>query len=149
MLWEPSVQNLFVLCVLTRSCPTLCSQTDCSLPGSSAHGTPGKNTGVGCHALLQGIFSTRGSNLSLLCLLQVCSLPLAPPEKSIVDSSNYFSSWSGESKKLEAIVGFFFFNTLSLLHNPSIWQLKRKKNLSWVNIIRTIPRAPTISHSFI
>ena len=26
---------------------------------------PGKNTGVGCHALLQGIFLTRGSNLCL------------------------------------------------------------------------------------
>ena len=30
---------------------------DCSLPGSSVHGdSPGKNTGVGCHALLWGIF---------------------------------------------------------------------------------------------
>ena len=39
---------------------------------------PGKNTGVGCHALLQGSFPTQGSNLSLLCLLhwQVNSLPL-------------------------------------------------------------------------
>ena len=28
---------------------------DCSLLGSSVHGdSPGKNTGVGCHALLQG-----------------------------------------------------------------------------------------------
>ena len=27
---------------------------------------PGKNTGVGCHFLLQGIFSTQGSNLRLL-----------------------------------------------------------------------------------
>ena len=27
--------------------------------------SPGKNTGVGCHALLQGIFSTQGSNPSL------------------------------------------------------------------------------------
>ena len=26
---------------------------------------PGKDTGVGCHALLQGIFSTQGLNLSL------------------------------------------------------------------------------------
>ena len=26
-------------------------------------GFPGKNTGVGCHALLQGIFPTQGSNL--------------------------------------------------------------------------------------
>ena len=38
----------------------------------------GKNTGVGCHALLQGIFPTQGSNPCLLCLLhwQVGSLPL-------------------------------------------------------------------------
>ena len=28
--------------------------------------SPGKNTGVGCRALLQGIFPTQGSNLSLL-----------------------------------------------------------------------------------
>ena len=39
---------------------------------------PGKNTGVGCHFLLQGIFPTQGSNLRLRCLLhwQVDSLPL-------------------------------------------------------------------------
>ena len=35
----------------------------CSPPGSSVHGdSPGKNTGVGCHTLLQGIFPTQGSN---------------------------------------------------------------------------------------
>ena len=28
--------------------------------------SPGKNTGVGCHALLQGIFPTQGSNPGLL-----------------------------------------------------------------------------------
>ena len=28
--------------------------------------SPGKSTGVGCHALLQGIFPTQGSNLCLL-----------------------------------------------------------------------------------
>ena len=31
--------------------------------------SPGKDTGVGFHALLQGIFPTQGSNLGLLCLL--------------------------------------------------------------------------------
>ena len=43
----------------------------------------GKKTGVGCHALLQGIFRSQGSNLSFLCLLnwQVGSLPLALPGK--------------------------------------------------------------------
>ena len=40
---------------------------DCSLPGSSVHGDiPGMNTGVGCHALLQGIFLTQESNWGLL-----------------------------------------------------------------------------------
>ena len=40
---------------------------DCSLPGSSVHGdSPGKNTGVGCHGLLQGIFPTQGLNPALL-----------------------------------------------------------------------------------
>ena len=39
-------------------------------PGSSVHGdSPGKGTGVGCHALLQGIFPTQGLNPCLLCLL--------------------------------------------------------------------------------
>ena len=43
--------------------------------------SPGKNTGVGCHALLQGIFLTQESNLNLLHLLhwQAGSLPLVPP----------------------------------------------------------------------
>ena len=37
----------------------------------------------GCHALLQGIFLTQGSNLHLLCLLhwETGSLPLVPPGK--------------------------------------------------------------------
>ena len=45
--------------------------------------SPGKNTGVGCHALLQGIFPTHGMTLHLLHLLhwQVDSLPLVPPGK--------------------------------------------------------------------
>ena len=44
-------------------CLTPCNAVDCSPPGSSVHGdSPGKNTGVGCHALLQGIFPTQGLN---------------------------------------------------------------------------------------
>ena len=43
----------------------------------------GKNTGVGCHVLLQGIFPTQGSNLCLLRHLhwQVGSSPRVPPGK--------------------------------------------------------------------
>ena len=69
---------------LLTSCPTLFDPMDCYPSGSSVHGdSPGKNTGVGCHALLQGIYHTQGSNLRLLCLLQwqMSSSPLVPPEK--------------------------------------------------------------------
>ena len=45
----------------------------------------GKNIGVGCHALLQGIFPTQKSNPHLLCLLhwKVGTLPLEPPGSPI------------------------------------------------------------------
>ena len=48
-----------------------------------SRGSPSKNTGVGCPTLLQAVFLTQGSNLSLLHLLhsQVGSLPQVPPGK--------------------------------------------------------------------
>ena len=63
-------------------CPALCDPMD-----TTAHqaplstDSPGKNTGLGGHTLLQGIFPTQGLNPRLLCLLhwQAGSLPLAPP----------------------------------------------------------------------
>ena len=55
-----------VLCLVTQSCLTLCNPMYCSPPGSLVHGnSPGKHTGVGCHALLQGIFPTQGSTSGL------------------------------------------------------------------------------------
>ena len=49
-----------------QSCPTLCDPVGCSLFDSSVQGDSiDRNTGVGCHALLQGIFPTRGLNLDL------------------------------------------------------------------------------------
>ena len=66
---------------LIQSCLTLCNPMDCSLPGFFVHeDSPGKNTGVGCHFLLQEIFLIQRSKPHLLCLLhwQVVSLPLAP-----------------------------------------------------------------------
>ena len=53
-----------------QSCPTLYDPMDCRSPGSSVHGdSPGRNTEVGCHALLKGIFSTQGANPCLLRLI--------------------------------------------------------------------------------
>ena len=51
---------------VTQLCPPLCDPVDCSLLGPSVHGdSPGKNTGVGCQALLQRIFPTQESNPGL------------------------------------------------------------------------------------
>ena len=56
-----------LLCLVTQSYMILCDPKDCSPPGSSVHGeSPGKNTGLGCHALLQGIFPTQELNWDLL-----------------------------------------------------------------------------------
>ena len=52
--------------MLLRCVFLFCDLMHCSTPGSSVHGhSPGKNTGVGCHALLQGIFPTQGLNPGL------------------------------------------------------------------------------------
>ena len=64
--------------------------------------SPGKNTGVGCHFLLQGIFPTQGSNLCLLCLLhwQVGPLPLSHQGSPCI-TSQYL--------KLFVSISLFFF----------------------------------------
>ena len=53
--------------------------------------SPGKNTGEGCHFLLQGIFLIQGLNSCLLHLLrwQVDSLPTVPPGDPIVVILNH------------------------------------------------------------
>ena len=49
-----------VLCLVAQLCLTLSDPMIYSLPGSSVYGdSPGKNVGVGCHALLQGSFQPR------------------------------------------------------------------------------------------
>ena len=54
---QQQIINQTYTCVLAKSlqsCLTLCNSMDYSPPGSSVHGdAPGKNAGVGCHALLQ------------------------------------------------------------------------------------------------
>ena len=51
------------VCLVAQLCLILCEPLDHSPSSSSVHGdSPGKNTGVGCHAILQGIFPTQGLN---------------------------------------------------------------------------------------
>ena len=79
---------LMVVVVLSDSCNPM----DCTLPGSSVLSLwdfPGKNTEVGCHFLLQGIFPTQELNRvsciagGLLPALPADSLPTELPGKPI------------------------------------------------------------------
>ena len=74
---------LVCVCVLSRFSHAWLFVTPWSvaLQAPLSMDSPGKNTGVGCQALLQGIFPIQGLNPHLLCILrlQVGSLPLVPP----------------------------------------------------------------------
>ena len=64
--WRPVSHEQGNLCLVAQLCPILWDPMDRSPPCSSVHGnSPGQNTGVGCHALLQGIFPTQGSSTGL------------------------------------------------------------------------------------
>ena len=63
-----------------QSCPTLCDPTDGSPPGSPRPwDSPGKNTRVGCHFLLQGIKVKSETEVTQSCPTlsdpMDCSLP--------------------------------------------------------------------------
>ena len=61
-------------CLVTHHVQLFLDPMDCSPPDSSDHGIfLGKNTGVGCHFLLQGILLTQGLTLHW----QAISLPLS------------------------------------------------------------------------
>ena len=76
----------------------------------------GKNTGVGCHFLLQGIFPTQGSNLSLLRLLHwpADSLPLRRLGSPSFPTLSNILSWGerrGVPKQLSEVTNeISFFN---------------------------------------
>ena len=97
---------------LTSVVPDSFQPMDCYPAGSSLHGnSPGRNTRLGCHVLLPGMFPTQGLNLHLLCLLhwQADSLPLAPSGKPI--------TWNSIVKVFQnRIVSILFTHSEAKLH---------------------------------
>ena len=89
--YSPEIITALLICYvrvgakLLQLCPILCDPMDYSPPGSSVHGILHARTleWTAMPFLLQGIFLTQGSNLSLLGLWhwQTGSLPLEPPGK--------------------------------------------------------------------
>ena len=74
------MKRLLLLLLTLQSCPTLCDPIDGSPPGSPhAWDSPGKNTGVGCHFLLQCMKVKSESEVAQSCPTlsnpMDCSLP--------------------------------------------------------------------------
>ena len=113
-----------LLCLVTQSCPTLFNPVNCSLPGSSVHGDSlGKNTGVGFHALLQGIFPTQELSLGHLQWRQILYHLSHEGSPRILEWVTYpffrGSSWPRNWNRVSCIAGGFF-NPLSQQGSPKI-----------------------------
>ena len=125
-----------VLCLVTQLCPSLCNPMDCSLPGSSVHGdSPGKNSELGCHALLQGIFPTQGFDPGLQhCRWILCRLS-HQGSPGILEWVGYpfsrGSSWPKNWTGVSSIAGRFF----------TSWASREAQTVSLQNILQ-IPSLP-------
>ena len=101
-------------------CPTLGDPMDSSLRGSSVHwDSPGKNTGVGSHFLLHGIFLTQEQNQGLMHCRQILyqlSYQGTPQRLSTHTQSRYFlllSLFKFTSLRVKSQRGAFFHKTLT------------------------------------
>ena len=113
--WEALTGICAVLRLVAQSCPTLCDPMDCSPPGSSVlRDSPGKNTGVGCHALLQRIFPIQGSYPGLLHCRQIlyCLSHHGRPRilEWVIYPLSRGTSWPRNQTGVSCIAGGFFTN---------------------------------------
>ena len=81
VIWKISIVSKIGVCtkmkvLVAQSHPTLCEPMNCSLPPLTPRilcpwVSPSKNTRVGCHSLLQGIFPNQGLSPGLLHCKQI------------------------------------------------------------------------------
>ena len=133
-------------------CPTLCDPLGCSPPGSSVHGdSPGKNTGVVCHALLQGIFPTQASHFAGgFFTFWATGEALANSSTTGITVSQKASMWLWGLKCVCLGTGFIFHKTMhfTLVHirymkffKACLSFSKVKKSLSFP-MLPWMPRSP-------
>ena len=86
--------------------------------------SPGKNTGVGCHFLLQGIFPTQGSNPGLPYCRKILYHLSHQGSPRILEwvaySFSKWSSWPRNPIRVSCIAGGFFYQ-LIYQGSPILW----------------------------
>ena len=121
-------------------CVCVCVCVNCSVISDSLqpHGwyptrllctcdSPGKNTGVGCHSLLQGLFPTQESNLGVGAL-QADSLPSGP--SGIIKSFGLLQKSYSTSINMHVSSAFWL---LTLMAAPGTW--KTPSSPKWSHIL--------------
>ena len=103
--------------------PTLCNPMNCSPPGFSAHGnSPGKNTWVGCHALLSG--SSQPRDLSQVsCTAGGFFTVWVTRELYIKDITDKNLLYSRGNSTQFSEIAFIFFKEKNPLKIVDIWLL--------------------------
>ena len=121
-------------CLVAKLCRTLCDPMDCSplYPWDF----PGRNTGVGCHFLLQGIFPSQGSNPCLLHW-QAESLLLATRE-----CHTFIYKWH-YLQTLSRWLFFFFFCFISSTQMLPVIGVRSWNWFSFILVVNTGPRWST------
>ena len=124
-------------------CPTLCDPIGGSPPGSPPWNSPGKNTGVGCHFLLQCMKVKSESEVPQSCPTLSNPMDCSPPGSSVhgifqarvwsglpLPSPHEFlvSFYSKCHYKLYILLLFQFkFDIASIANQQSIWSQMTKK----------------------
>ena len=109
-----------------QSCPTLCDPRDGSPPGSRPWDSPGKNTGVGCHFLLQCLKVKSEREVS-----QLCPTLSDPMDCSLPGSSTHgifqakVLEWDAIAFTNQPIFELFLLVHSSLLTLRGVWRLKK------------------------
>ena len=123
--------------LITQLCPTLWNPMDCKPPGFSLHGnSPGRSTGVGCHAFFQGIFPAQGSNADLPHCRQILYCLSQQRSPRILEWVAYpfsrGSSWHRNRTGASCIAGGFFTSwadTREAPHRYNLTQMSDDKYL--------------------
>ena len=128
-LWYIQYRGIHMMCLVAQLCPVLCDPMDCNPPDSSVHGdSPGKNTGVGCHTLLQG--SSQPRNWTQSPALQVDSSHQGSPrilEWVAYPFSRGYSSPRNQTR-VPCIAGGFFTSWATREYYSAI-----KRNELWIH----------------
>ena len=147
--WLLLLDNIYYLSLslVAKSCPTLVTPWTVARQVPLPWDSPGKNTGVGCHFLLQGIFLIQESNQGLLHYRQIL-YQMSYEGSSILQSSKFNNTICIEWDCIPSL-SYISLNP-NLMHRPQAWiqvsGMDLNKAASWTFVFHLPPLSETVIH---